>query len=484
MATARGFFSGGGAQRGAYGVFSGLQDALEVLLGQAQKNEASKRIQDRDENLRQDQDLESRVKTGMLDPTEASKASPTRRDFTSLAPSHSQMLAQMAKPIADAGSFDKIPTTEDLIRNLAQLPNEPAPFSGLKQTDSPSQPDDQTGQPTLPSTQLTPGPSPDLASLIQQQGAKGNQLLAAIKPDTHAGFDPASGATFDQFVRNNPLKGGVMESVPGPQIQTKPSTDQQASIEARLRAATEQAGLTVQNDPANVAAGAGRVKANKQSELDVENDPTNVKAAARRSAAIAAATEQARQAALQAGMPPQIAASYVHSTSSQRGYIAFPPSTPKEYVVATLKSAQGAGLPVLTEKQADALHAIDQARGDLDDYMSALKGKLPQGAGGRVLAGPGNTIAALTQNDPQLAGLESQFAGKIQGLKAIAGALRVTQPEINTMVSGYPKITDDWPAAIGKAQTLLQQLQRAEDGVLGPSALPGDIPLPSRIGGR
>jgi hypothetical protein len=132
--------------------------------------------------------------------------------------------------------------------------------------------------------------------------------------------------------------------------------------------------------------------------------------------------------------------------------------------------AHAKGIPFVNPQIADGMRAADTARANLDKMLVQIQDKLPKDAAGRVMAGPGNQLAAYFQTDADKAAFGAWRTAAIQTVQALAEkgmGLRINRGEIDLMLQNdIPQITDDLPTARKRLENLNALLDSKEDAAL------------------
>lgn len=150
---------------------------------------------------------------------------------------------------------------------------------------------------------------------------------------------------------------------------------------------------------------------------------------------------------------------------------------------AAVVRARGAGVPVLTQKQEDGLHLLEEAFGNIEGIAASSIGVLNPETGeyeGGFLPDAKtnwnpktarNVFAARFQTDAQVAAFPSYRTAAIniiQSLASLGPGLRINQAEINSALKyDIPNITDTRAVAQEKLKNLRTMLTHVEDSLLG-----------------
>lgn len=484
-----------GARLGG-GIGEGMQTIGEAMMKQAQTERANTTLTNR-ELLK---DYTDKVMSGALEPEQAEQALTSRGMkipsgyFHTLQPSIEHELSKVIGGMGKADTTQAVegPTAlaaEPVVKRLPlklgkfDSPSQPftgdVPTPGIPQdegTDYANPPD--TPDQTLGSTQMQPF-SPDFNNLLKIRDEK----LNSFAPKEVQGVD-ANGVKNTQFVNSRPdqLTGRIFQAEPtgaqaGRQASNKDLSQELGNIEGGLPKLKGEAFTQQENAErgAKVTTAGATAKATSQAALDVQTNPANVQAEARKAAAIADATERARQIAERSGIPPEIANNFTNTTATGRSYAFIPPEIPmqeRRVAVDTLVRPSGAnpnGVKIVTKDQAAALQAIDKARADYDNLMTRFDGHLAQDPKGRPEAAIKNVLGIYLQTDPQLAAaVATEFPLVLQNLKANAGSVgRIMQIEVQKMQGSVPGPNDTWQAAQLKQIAMFQAFQNVENSILG-----------------
>lgn len=148
---------------------------------------------------------------------------------------------------------------------------------------------------------------------------------------------------------------------------------------------------------------------------------------------------------------------------------------------AAIVSARKSGVPVLTQKQEDGLHLLEEAFGNISGIEAAAIGAINEETGkmeGGFLAEKPvdmkrltNRFEALAQTNPQIAAFPAYRTAAIniiQSLASLGPGLRINQAEINAALKyDIPNIGDTQATAKQKLKNLRQMLEHVEDSLLG-----------------
>lgn len=451
-------------QKVGAGLFAGLEGLANVMSKRALADEASSRTTGR-ELLK---DYTDKVMSGKLEPAQAVAAMQAQgmripaNYFESLQPNVEQGLS------AIVGGLTKASTPQEVEGETA-LASEPIlkriPF---KTKFTPQAATDDT----LPSTSIEQY-SPEFERLLKVRDEK----LNAFAPKEVASVD-AEGTKQTQFVPSRPdqLTGRTFRTEASPLQEglrkaTSAIAEQRASNAAGLpqmkgAAFTAQEGAERGAKAATASAVEG---ATKQAQIGVETNPANVEREAARQARLTSATTTAREDAVRAGIPPDIANNYIHGTLAGNKYAEVPADVPSAERSVIIRGLATAGVRHVTRQEADALKNIDKARADYDDLMKRFEGHLSKDAAGRPLSSVTNKLGVYLQSDPQLAAaVATDFPLLIQTLKANAGTVgRIMQIEVERMAPVLPQADDTWRMALEKKLAVAQMFNNVEQSILG-----------------
>ncbi len=287
-------------------------------------------------------------------------------------------------------------------------------------------------------------------------------------PDRPLGGDVTPQAIYGRFNRRT---GGMQEVgrvASGPSAATK---GQAAGAEASAAApgqASAQSRIEDVLRPGKVKTAA----ALQQSTIDTDTAPGNVAKEANKQSTITYATTRARDNAVQAGIDPSVAKSYIHGTATGKTYLYFPPTTDKDVIKKTMNQIASVptmqGSRVVNAQQASALENVQAARGDYDQFVNLVMKHVAKDYGGNVFAAPRNYLANLIKSDPEIrTAVTATFPEQIKGLRAIAGAFgRITQQEITKATGAFPSVTEPLDTLITKRGLYFDALERTENAIL------------------
>ena len=135
-------------------------------------------------------------------------------------------------------------------------------------------------------------------------------------------------------------------------------------------------------------------------------------------------------------------------------------------------------IAVIGDRQKKALDLLEEARGNLDSIETSASGFLPGSALTRTVVGPLNTLAGMTQANPEIAGFKAYRTAAINAIQAIAGlgtGLRINQAEIQAALKNdIPTITDTKDVARVKLNNLRNMLDHVEESAVG-GKLPTEV---------
>lgn len=175
--------------------------------------------------------------------------------------------------------------------------------------------------------------------------------------------------------------------------------------------------------------------------------------------------------------------SYVGQTASGATYVSqdkLANLTPTQLTQATEQYA-AAGIPVLTSDQTNKIQSIDVTQQNLNGLESLTTGIDPttgqqvgtpllgSGPVGRVGSAIGNTVAGITQSNPNVAAFNNYrltAINTLQSLGAGSGGSRITAAEIATAVDNLPNLTDSVQTAKAKLAIVNGYLSKWQDELI------------------
>lgn len=161
---------------------------------------------------------------------------------------------------------------------------------------------------------------------------------------------------------------------------------------------------------------------------------------------------------------------------------------------ASVAAARRSGVPVLTQKQEDGLHLLEEAFGNISGISNMAIGVEDPATGaveGGFLAEKPIDLKRLTnwfeakvQTNPQIAAFPAYRTAAIniiQSLASLGPGLRINQAEINAALKyDIPNIGDTRATAKQKLKNLRQMLEHVEDSLLGRGMQQGSQPKPAK----
>lgn len=174
----------------------------------------------------------------------------------------------------------------------------------------------------------------------------------------------------------------------------------------------------------------------------------------------------------------------IGTTSSGGQFLDMSNLPPKEQTAAQQFAFANGAVPI-NKAQMDKLSHLETARDNIAQMEEQGKTFLPTNAGSRLIGGPLNALAGVTQSNPQIAAWNTHRIAAISQLVALAGGmgsgLRINQAEIHMAIQNdIPKVTDTQAVATQKFKNIRDMLQRAEEGILVRSRGPnGQASTPS-----
>lgn len=476
MPVREGFYSGGGAQAGAHGAFEGLEDAFAHISDQQMRDLQSKRELKRQEDYKQFTDTLDKVKSGDMTPEEASVQTgihPTK--FAAFVPSTQATMARLNTALKPGTSDEEANVQMHALAPFRNVPDvaEPSPFSEPGSLDYSSPIQAQVSKLLQSKRDAADADQPvtkigETAQVQPTFGQGATDTETGVQPAAPLGGDVQPESIFGKYDRAH---GGMQEVG---RVASGPSA-QQAGQAAGASAEAAAPGRGVAETQVENALRAGKVattKAQKQGEIDVDTSPANVAAAARKSGAVEYANATARDRALQAGIDPNVAQSYIHGTGTGKTYVYFPPATDKEVIKKTVNQLAAnpatRGSRVVNAQQSSALENVQAARGDYDQFVQLVMKHVAKDYAGNIYAAPRNYLANLVASDPEIrTAVTATFPEQIKGLRAIAGAFgRITQQEITKATGAFPSVTEPLDTLIQKRGLYFDALERTENAIL------------------
>lgn len=509
-----GYFPGGVGQRIASGAFGGLSEAADTI-----SRDYLRRATEQHALIRElIKDYSDRVANGTMEPEQAEAAltlqgaKVPKGYFDAVQPStnfETRKIVEKLKPTTTEGELN------------AAMPKRIAPI--VQPTIGGATP-----EASAPFFDTSQGPAIDQ---MDPNTEKINQALQSIrqmalgqqKPEQIARYDPTEGRNVMDFTKFDPYHGGQPFTVGSP-ITKGPTGAESGRTEGeknlaqafteslgnlgklRGRAAGEQstsqaetelsgglgttqgniAGQKLQAETPFQITSKNLIEAGTRGEhlktvrgeattrLEAESTPWAIAVKAKQ----VAANETARQQAIDAGVPPGIAALYTFGTLTNRAYLHFPNGTPKEDIATVIRRTASnpalRGIKIVNEHQAEALAGIQAARANYDTIMGRFQGHLAKDAAGRPLSMVKNKLGIYLKSDPELAGIvATAFPLVISNLKAVAGNVgRIMKAEIEQMSESIPTPDDTWASAQSKKLSMGLHFANAEDSILGVQTAP------------
>ena len=164
---------------------------------------------------------------------------------------------------------------------------------------------------------------------------------------------------------------------------------------------------------------------------------------------------------------------YTNYTADGKAYMNLD-KLPSAFATSLPTQAHTAQIPTLNQDEVSKIQAIDVSNQNLTKINNIVAKFLPANSWDRVLQGPANIGASLSQSNTDISSFNSWRTAIINNVQALAGGsgsgLRINQAEINTaMENDLPVITDTLPVAQNKIANLKSQLASWQGELLGTS---------------
>src|SRR5258708_2080176 len=402
--------------RGWGGFAGGFGEGIAQSANQWGQEARVARGEQRRQQLAMVKDVEDKVASGQLELEQgigsvANYGSDPEVGGQALGGGQPSVQSQLAKVI---GGFDRAGNLNDVPSNAALSATRPTRV----QPYTPSNIPDQFRDPNTTEGGLEQL-DPQMQSLLDVAQQKRRDLVANIPPTLgQTAYNPTTGAMerepdsrFNPLTQTKQTFGSPTQTTPTPaQLGASKATEAVGQAQRELAGGLPELqgqGFTRKEAverPAKVQTAAATTRATTQAGIDVTTAPGNVQKEAAKAATIATTVKKAENDLLEAGVPPNMAQSFLHGTATGGGYVYIDPSTPNELTTVATKPLATSIPPIrlLSKAQNDSVQQVETGRQYLNTMMTAYKDALPTGPGGRLITGPANTLGMLAQTKPQL----------------------------------------------------------------------------------
>lgn len=488
MPVREGFYSGGAAQAAGAGGFAGLQDYFGQLLGERLKDRQSNRELKRQEQAKLFNDVLGKVQSGEHTPEEAQALTGVPADkFRVFVPSNATMMSKLNTMLKPGMSAEEANVQTHSLGPFRNLPD-------IVHNETATGPEYSAALPFLDPTKADLKPqllSQQIASLLSGRTAEADSSKPVTKIGESADVGPTFGEQSYETEQGNqpnaPLGGDVTPvSLYGRFNPRTKTMDTLSRVPSGPSAVTKGFGTGLEEQAAAPGKGIAQTnvlnairpaqvettRQNAQANEDVRIAPSNVRGEANRASSIEFAQQRARDNAIQAGIPKEVADSFVHGTTTGKSYLFFPQGTDHNIISVTSRrlAADPAtkGIRIVGQQDHAALQAIQTARDNFGRLVSLVKNHLATDYKGNIIQAPANYLAKLSAEDPEIRTLATaDYPQLIQALRAIAGPFgRVTQQEINRAAGTLPQINEPIDTLVEKYKLFFDTLENTENNIL------------------